>query len=417
MTAYVLDKQLLESISPGDLAAYLRSHNWKQVEQIGNRASVWTKPSDTDEEFEVLLPLIRSTSDYARRISESLDTLSIAEQVHTGQLYRDITTTNADIVRVRLQHNSITNGSIPLENGVRMVNEIRDAILAAACATVSPRALFQSRKPGEAMHFMENLKLGQTEAGSFIMSVESSVAPKLRHQGLFDDFPPNRDSEPFERRVLLRLNDSLGALSSALLEATGTADAKPFQDAVPLGVSANLCDALVGLGMDGTAEEVSFQFSWAPVRPVNEQTKDIVRFGRDAFPVLREAARILREQAPQEDHQLMGRVIALRRAEQDYEGRIMMAGLVDGKWRNVRVDLTGRDYQTAVKAHYDKDYVQAVGDLVRHGRGYDLINVREFVVMELPELDENEGGASVEYPMGSGEPAVIREESDPFADG
>jgi hypothetical protein len=263
---------------------------------------------------------------------------------------------------------------------------------------------------------MDMLKLGQTEAGSFVMSIESAVAPALRHQGLFDDLPPNRDSEPFERRVLLRLNDSLGALSKALLDAAGSADAKPFQEAVPVGVSANLCEALVGLGMDGTAEEVSFQFSWAPVRPVNERTNDIIRFGRDAFPVLREVARVLREGAAQEEYELFGTVIALRREEHDDEGHGIITGWIDDKWRNVRVDLAGSDYQTAIRAHDSKEYIRAVGDLVRRGHGYALINVHEFSVMELLEMDDAGGVAPVEYSTGSGEPAILHDDRNPFGE-
>ena len=319
MTETLQDRKALQSIMPGDFAAFLRSHNWKQVEQIADRATVWTKSSDTEEDYEVVVPLRRLTSEYARRVAEALETLSVVEGQAVSQLMHDISTTNADILRVRLQHPSIDNGSIPIELGVKLVSEVRDAMLAAACAAVNPRALFQARKPGEATKYIDGLKMGQTEAGSFVLAIESNVAPALRHESLFEEYQPITESDPFERRVMLLLQDALSALNAAVVTSGGTADAKPFQDAVPKGVSANLCEALVGLSMDGTAEEVSFQFSWAPVRPVSGARSEVLRFGRDAFPVLREAARVLREEIPQEEFSLIGTVIALRREEQNYE--------------------------------------------------------------------------------------------------
>jgi antitoxin component of RelBE/YafQ-DinJ toxin-antitoxin module len=402
MIAIIQDAETLRSVGPIEFSAYLRSRAWQQIEQIGDRGTVWTKQASKDEDYEILLPLDRTSSEYARRVSEALQTLAVAEERDEIQVLRDITMTTSDVVRVRLQHGLIEHGTIPFEYGVQMVKEVRDALLAAACATVSPRALYQSRIPQEAMAYVNGLRMGQTEEGSFVLAIQSHVTPALRPANLFPELSETRDDEPFERRVLLRLSEALAAIKQAIVSAGATSDFKPFQDAVAQGVSANLCAALVGLSMDNTAEDVAFDISWSPTRLVTEKLPTRFRFGRDTFPVLREAARLLRESAPIEEFALLGTVTSLHRDETSTSGRITVSALIGKDWRKVRMALSDRDYQTAVKAHSDKEFVIGIGELVRQRRGYDLLNVRDFAILDYPEPDDDFRD----------EPA----EADPFAD-
>ena len=52
-------------------------------------------------------------------------------------------------------------------------------MLAAACAAIEPRAVYAARKPERAMAYLRQIRLGPTEAGSFVVTVESPVAPRL----------------------------------------------------------------------------------------------------------------------------------------------------------------------------------------------------------------------------------------------
>jgi hypothetical protein len=107
-------------------------------------------------------------------------------------------------------------------------------------------------------------------------------------------------AEPFERRVSLKVYDAVraayGAANAALVDANGL-DA--FTQVVPTGVSANLCEALVGLGGEsGHPFELSLRL--APSRPLRIARLTPIRFRRDHLPVLASAARELRERIPEE---------------------------------------------------------------------------------------------------------------------
>ena len=401
MIASVQDANALRDIGPHQLAAYLRSHAWKQVEQIGDRATIWTADAHGQGEYEITLLLDPTLSEYARRVSEALYTLEVAEQRSQLDILRDISTTTSDVLRIRLVHGSIENGTLPLEHGVLMVQGARELTLAAACAAARPRALYSSRKPQEATNYVSGLRMGQTEKGSFVLTIQSPVTPRAQ-LGLFAETPDSSWDEPFERRAMLTLADALVATRQAITSAANSGDFQPFQDAVRSGVSANLCDALLDLSIDSTAEEVDLQLSWSPTRRAADKTPTHFRFRRDMFPLLREASRVLRESAPEDDFGLFGTVTGLRREDGSSTGQVTVSAMIANSWRKVRMELSDEDYGKAVKAHNERELVQGVGELVKEKRTYVLRNVRDFDLLQYPDA-------------GLSEEADI-DEPDPFAD-
>lgn len=164
MNVVIRDTATLRDLRPADVSAYLRSHGWKHTETIGEQAAVWTKSTDSDGEYEALLLLDSTLDDYARRMSEVLQTLAAAEERSQLNILHDITESSADVVRIRLQHGLIDNGAVPLEYAVAMVEQARELMLASACAAVRPRALYAARKPQEAIDYLRGLRMGQTES-------------------------------------------------------------------------------------------------------------------------------------------------------------------------------------------------------------------------------------------------------------
>ncbi len=386
MIASINDETTLREIGPNQMAAYLRSRSWKQVEQIGDRATIWTIAAQETGNYEILLPLDATLGEYARRISEALQTLEVAEQRSQLDIVRDIVATTSDVLRIRLVHGLIEHGTLPLDHGVMMVQGARDLALAAACATAGPRALYSSRKPQEAIHYVSGLRMGQTEVGSFVLAIQSPVMPRAQTQ-IFESMAFSLAEEPFERRALLTLCNALTAVQRAATSAVASGDYQPFQDAIPSGVSANLCDALLSLSMENTSEEVMLQISWSPTRPAADKTPTKFRFSRDTFPVLREASRVLRESAPIDEFALSGTVTGLRREEDADTGHVTVSAWIDHTWRKVRMDLSGDDYRKAVKAHDEHEVVRCVGELIKENRRYSLRNVRNFNLLEYPPAD------------------------------
>jgi hypothetical protein len=161
------------------------------------------------------------------------------------------------------------------------------------------------------------------------------------------------------------------AANDALVSADGL-DA--FTDAVPRGVSANLCEALIGLGGEaGHPFEVTLHLAIA--RPLRARIFEPIRFRRDHLPVLISAAQELRERVADEGVLITGNVVRLHR-EGPGPGEISVAGAIEGedRLRRVWMSLDDEDYARATMAHKEMRSVSVRGDLVRRGTRLHLMN-------------------------------------------
>ena len=230
---------------------------------------------------------------------------------------------------------------------------------------------------------MNRVRLGQTDHGSFVVTLLTPVVPPPMPAL----FPDAEDwNAPIERRMTVRLVEALTAVRQAT-ERTAAGDKEAFGDAVAQGVSANLCEALVRLVEPFPTLDVGV--SWAQTRPL-AIASNVVRFGQADAALLREAARSLRDRAPRPDVDLYGFVRLLKRGEEDDDGIIGLATTIDGQRQSVKVVLERVDYERAIQAHHDRAPVVLKGDLDRMGQRWRLLNPRLTGVIrdDAPESQE-----------------------------
>jgi hypothetical protein len=285
MKVEVRDPDTLRNLRPLDVVAYLRAKGWRKEADLDDKGSLWFNSADGTE-VDVTLPMRRDLADYALRMGELLRNLSVAEQRSELEILRDLATTTADLIRVRAQSHITGNGTLPLQQAVTFVERSRDMMLSAACAALDKRAYFAKRKPQQAMDYLQELRMGQSEEGSYILTILSPVAPGLRAQG---ELLP---MEPYGRLVVRTLVEALDALEQAARSAVTNGEMAPFTEAVSQGVSANLCEAVVGLAQVSSTEALDVQVSWSRARqPVEQMAQTRLRLGSDSIPIIGEAAR------------------------------------------------------------------------------------------------------------------------------
>lgn len=367
------DMESLLALRPLELAAYLRSRGWREAERLGEHASVWLSRHG-GETVELLLPLDSTLGDYLPRLAEALSALEVAEARSRADLLDDIAATTSDTVRFRFLGPTFERHSVTVEHGVHIYENIRELLLAAACAAGGARPVFSPRKPARALEYLTTVQLAPPARGSYVVTVRSPVPPALANPGAT---PPEAE-EPFERRVISTLATSVVGAHRAAIRAASSATFQPFHDEVGAGVSANLCEALAGLVARGGARTCEVTVSAAPSRPGFPERH--VSFAADMAPVLREAARLFRASAPREDFELEGLVTRLERAEGATTGTVTIAGVVDASLRKVRLELEAGDYPTAVQAHLEGRPVRCEGELVREGRAYVLRHPRRLAL-------------------------------------
>src|SRR6185312_11076864 len=290
MKASIKDELAIGAIRPLNAIGYLRAHGWERTGAAERPFSIWRKSSHPNAE--ILIPVDRGASDYVLLLREALQELETVEQRSQLEILRDLYNSGFDVVRLAAKSVRTSDGTVDIDEGVLLFERARDTLYAAACAAVKPQAVFHSRRPQQATEYMKKARLGQTEQGSYVLTLLSPVAPQLAAHGDTDLFP----EEPFERRVVQTLARSVRlAVGAAESSASGNEpDFRPFQHAVAGGVSANLCEGIAGLFAASDPAAVELSISWALNRPTPNEVPSRVRISSDVLPTLQEAARLFR---------------------------------------------------------------------------------------------------------------------------
>ena len=379
MRVSIWDKEPLLEISPAALSAYARSAGWRRTDSYGNSSDVYV----SEERPEIILPRTQRLGDYANVVSQLIEIFAEAADTDELSLYRDLVTADRDVIRVRASEDN--DGAVRISDGIDLVCGAHDMVLAAVCSLGAPRPVYRAGANKEAMDYVGNIRMGQTEQGSFVVTLLTPVVCPPMQEVLWSDVARNDD--PIERQMTKRLASALRATREAAERVVG-GDADAFSEAVERGASANLCEALVRLIEPFPTLDVSL--TWARTHPMN-RVRDVVRFGKGDAPILREAARLFRDRSPRADVHVVGFVHRLKREEGEVDGSITLRAYIDGEQGqelSVSAVLSQEDYERAIQAHKKRALVVAQGDLERYGQRWRLLNPRIEALVPVPEETE-----------------------------
>jgi len=378
MKSQIIDFNALKSISPAALKAYIEGDGWRAVEKFGSHSQVFARESFKSE---LIVPGTSNLADYPNIVADILAHLSSAEGRDQQQIYRDLSTADKDVVRVRTPEADDT-GSVSLEIGVDLVVYARDLLLSAACSAWKAQPVYRAGKVAKADEYMERVRLGQTEQGSFIVTLLAPVPPALQHLML----PEPIDEQPFERKVTRRLSQGLDAAAQAVEKYNLNGSASEFEKAVNEGLSANLCEAIAKLSNDGNGVDVSI--TWAKTRP-DIRPRWSRKFSRSEGEILGEVARQFKLKQPRPDERIEGIIVDLHRDQHEEVGRVTLHTSVDGKATAIKFDLPKDVYEEAIRLHRDKTTLSIEGDLERDGQRWKLVRPRNMVEV-LPDSNSSD---------------------------
>ena len=363
MKVSIRDTDALRAVSPAALSAYARAAGWIPQERYRVHSDVYMGEARP----EIIVPRTERLGDYASVVAALIETFAQVAGQDELTIYRSLVVADRDVVRVRVSESD--DGSVTLNDGVDLIGGARDMLLSVACSLSEPRPVYRVGANREAAALLQRVRLGQTDQGSFVVTLLTPVVPPPMPALLPD---PDDRNAPIERRMTRRLVEALNAARGAV-ERTAAGDEGAFGESVAGGVSANLCEALVRIIEPFPTLDVGV--SWARTRPMTA-SGTVVRFGRADTAVLQEAARLLRDRAPRPDMRLHGFVRLLKRGQTDDDGEVGLVTDIDGQRQSVAAVLEREDYERAVQAHHDRAMVILAGDLDRRGQRWRLLNPR-----------------------------------------
>jgi hypothetical protein len=256
---------------------------------------------------------------------------------------------------------------------------------------VQTRPLFQGGPPGSVGRYLEKVRVGQTERGSYIVNLLSPVsAVPTQFEGTQEQLVQDGEQTGeayFSRSVTKMLRNALESTKMAAGESRSDPYYQAFVSAVHSGVSANLCESLVKMYESGRQEGIQVDLRWAYTLPQRREEQLSFNFDYDEVEVLRGAATVLRATDPFENYLLMGEVVGLRRDDLLHTGRATVRATVEGKQRHVTVDLGHSDYNNAVASHYSGRRIRVRGRLQHINTQWILEEPRDFgVVSDDPSI-------------------------------
>lgn len=374
MNTEAIANRNIDALSPKQLEAYLFATGWDCDGDLNQIATIWHRPEQSLADLEVVVPKVLDLRDFRDRMLDAINNIASFEGVSTEEVVAAALGQYADVVRIRVIHYDVEGGTIPLKDGVQLNLHARDLMAAAAMSAPVKKRHFSGKRTPEANEFLDSLRLGQTEEGSYIINI---IAPTLPT----DD--SGLDGSISQGAVVTEtLASGLAALDEALEEFASTKQLSTFDSSVNSGASANLCDALIG--MSGAQRQRSFEITVLPSRaPVSARRRGPQSFSFDVEKVeyMTAASEYFKGNYVLENHTIQGLIKRLDRPTDMDAGTITVATKLMGGEKFVSIELQPAEYLEAINAHRLKEEVRCVGDLHVSPRKARLLNPHEFVVM------------------------------------
>jgi len=388
MRIQITDPQGLSSIQPDAMQRYLLANGWSELRRVDGELIVFGKRDSTDKRQMIWVPVTEHFSDFAPMMAKVVNSVASVEDISVMQVIDDIETIAVgDVIGLHaLNPIDRYDHTLPLGEGINLLNNAKRLATAAAASAIERKAV-HPRNPGSRVsEFVRNLKLAQTERGSYVIRLISPISPVVTetHQTL----PGMPDPEPFSRQAVLELMRGLRALRNAALDNSshGQFQFHSFIEAVGSGVSANLCEALLPNTprTDGTIGSLEVSVTWSyVVNRTDNLPFESIRFEPSIMPYIRQAAEKFRATNPERVF-LTGWVNILERdVPSGGPGIIRLYTRIDNRNRAVRIELSNDDYDRAISAHRQGSLVAVTGELIvehnmyyrlRHATGLHIID-------------------------------------------
>lgn len=362
----------LGSLSPRDVANWLRMRGFSHAGGYGEYGAIFQRVQD-EREQEVVLPTSSDARDFVRRMAELVEDLSSFENRLPNEVLTDLAMAPFDVVKVRSPE-SDAYGSIKFSAGVALHDESRNVMLSCANSAASPipRRSWRGRHFDEAADYIENVRLGQTQRGSFILTVLSpwDFVPGVQR-------PLDLSDLTFGRRVTRALASALKATDRALRQSVISGE-QPLVDSYQSGVTSNFCAALARLAMVGDGIDISL--GWSPSKPDEKVVKLSLR--REDAAVLNKASKALANQEAEPGFRIEGLVTGIAEASQSFDGDAIVETVLAGTVRKVRMKFGPEDRTFIYEAAQHKRWITVTGDLQRQGQRLTLQNPKDIGVVE-----------------------------------
>jgi len=382
-------RHAVRKLQPYAVLRYARSRRWEQVKGIEER--FWLMRHSEHRLRQLQIPMDADEVGYVDAMQDVLDRLAEIEGIDRETALENLLSSDADVLRLRVVRQNAEGGQIPLTADVALRDSARRALLSVACSVVKPAAFHPRLSRTEADQLLAACRAGQTELGSYVVKIACPL-------DAVDEVRDLIDPRTFTRRVMSHLMMTTSRLVTSI-EQTSVDDFIE-QDRERSLLSANLCEALVGMQPEHEPGQIELGVTWGvdphvePPSPREVPRRVVIK--AEYLPEIERAARILRPTSTvEQDEALIGTVEELRGTvggDGRRSGEVYFSLLLpEGDSLRVRANLDASQYATAMSAHErGREYIRLVGVLRRGPRLSEMNPIKAVHLVRDREDDRSE---------------------------
>lgn len=356
---------LTEKINPLVFSKYLRDTGWIQFQSKRTNVKIFQLELET-EFFQVIIPVEKCLNDYKQAMYKAIETVAAAEQKSVEQVMLYLLNPNSDILKIRLEKKDIETGNILFDDAIRLYENAKKLLAATALDILHPKKYHQGRMDDTILKFLSNCRFGQTEIGSYVVSVVCPFAEldedtNYKQLSIFSD--EERCAESLTRKVTSRIMNNIVEIKNQINN--GNMDCLLSKKEETL-ISANFYEALNGLNLDSEGTDVEFIAEWSPVVKNTTCSENRIMLSHNYYQPIETLISKLKEEK-NKSTRIIGRIKKLE-SSPDVEKRTMgKATLVyldeNDRKKSVTAKLKKNDYDKAIEAHACGSHVEIIGEL------------------------------------------------------
>lgn len=251
-------------INPLAFARYLKDTGWMNypTKRTYLRIFQWKR---NDSFYQVTIPADKKLSDYNEAMYKAVQTVAEVENKSIEQVMLYLMNPNTDILKIRLEKNNIEAGNILLDDAIRIYENTKKLLSATAQDIINPKISHKGRPEEAVQKFLSDCRFGQTEIGSYVISVVCPFAELDQTQGykqlsIFSD--EEQCANSLTRQITNRVIRNISTIKQSIDD--DNIDNLLVNNENTL-ISTNFYEALNGLNLESEGAEIEFNVEWSPV--------------------------------------------------------------------------------------------------------------------------------------------------------
>lgn len=350
-------------LNPLAVTKYLTETNWELYPV--KRKDIKIFQYIREDLFEqVTIPIDKMLRDYKNAMYDAICKIAYVEKKSVEQLMLYLLNPNTDILKIRLDKKEVESGNIMFDDAIQLFDNAKKLIAATALDVINPKKIHYGRIDEPVQKFLSQCRFGQTEIGSYVVSVvcpfaELSETEGYRQLSIFSD--EEQCANSLTRKVTNRLMTNVATIKREIDD--GNLESLANYDNP---ISSNFYEALNGLSMDAENTTVEFMAEWSPTVQSNRCQYNRISVTNDYYEPIKTIISKIKK-CTNERTEIVGKIKELKAApvidNREY-GTIVVVYVGDNaRAKAVTVILDREDYDKAVAAHQHGKAVKVVGDL------------------------------------------------------